>query len=747
MRKLTAIYTRLSRDDELQGESNSILNQKSMLETYATQNNLDNIEHYSDDGYSGTNWDRPDFLRLQEDIENDKIDLILVKDMSRVGRDHLRVGLFLEDLQEKDIRLIAVAEGIDTAKGTDDFMPLRNIFAEWHARDTSRKINAVFQARMDEGKRCSGTVPYGYKANNGDINDLVIDEEAAQVIRRMYQMILQGHMVSSIVKIFEKEKILTPGAYLNTKNFSKKVWRHKYGMYAWSAATIFRILKNPINKGTLALGKTKKVRKGRKLKIEKIPKEEWRIFEDRVPAIVDKETWNNVQELLFQRRRVKKNETKPRPLSGFLYCGKCGSKMTVQTVRSPNQNGTNRVYYQCSKYRIDGRAVCESNYTNYKDIEYVVLYKIRLLNKYMRHNNNKLIDELKKCTEQNQQALADIVRNKVNTAKKRYAELEELIISLYPNLTKGLLSEDMYRKLLENYTTEQESLANETERLQQEQIHLEKENTNIDNFISLVEKEWDLSELTTELVVSFINKVVIYQKSDKSANKRDIEIYFKFIGKLDIDPDFVLASNIDGLGEAERLRQRKIREVIEKRQLETYERKKADSRELYVKCKTGTLNEEEQVKWESIQQARKKQYLKRKERERVDTLPEYPKKVSLRKVTRLIRKGIPVSDEDRERYEEYKARNREYAREYQRKKRAAKRAVETILEEKPTQKSSLEKYRAGLPLTDEEQALVEKYRRRRLRYGREYYQKAKQDPDKYKQYYGRDIPKPQSAAM
>ena len=210
MIKITALYTRLSRDDELQGESNSILNQKSMLETYATQNNLSNIKHYSDDGFSGTDWDRPNFLKLQEDIERDKISTVLVKDMSRVGRDHLRVGLFIEKLQEKDIRFAAAAEGIDTAKGTDDFMPFRNIFAEWHARDTSKKINAVFQAKMAEGKRCSGSVPYGYKAENGDINNLTIDEEAAQVIRCMYQMVLQGHMVSTIKKSLKMRKYSHP---------------------------------------------------------------------------------------------------------------------------------------------------------------------------------------------------------------------------------------------------------------------------------------------------------------------------------------------------------------------------------------------------------------------------------------------------------------------------------------------------------------------------------------------------------
>ena len=358
-------------------------------------------------------------------------------------------------------------------------------------------------------------------------------------------------------------------------------------MYAWNNTSIMRTLKDPINKGTLVLGKTKWVHKGRKRKLIQIPQEKWRIFEDGIPAVVDKETWDNVQEILSQRRRPRKNKTKLVPLSGLLYCGKCKSKMNVQTTRHQRQDGTvsESVNYQCSKYRVRGKAVCDSNTISNKDVEYVVLYKIRLLNEYARHKNNKLVDELMRCTAQNQRALANTVRNKINAAKKRYTELEELIISLYPNLAKGLLPENVYLKLLESYTMEQEGLTKETERLQQEQIRLEQENANIESFISLVKKEQDLSELTTELAVSFIDKIIIHKKGEKKGekkgdkkgdkkgekkgdkkgekkgekhgNERNIEIHFKFIGKLDIDPDFALASNIDGLGESERLRQKK----------------------------------------------------------------------------------------------------------------------------------------------------------------------------------------------
>lgn len=748
MKKYTAIYTRLSNDDERQGESNSIQNQKSMLETYAHAHNLGNIKHYSDDGVSGTRWgeDRPSFFQLVEDVEKNEIDVVLVKDMSRVGRDLIRVSLFLEELAEKDIRLVAVAEGIDTANGTDDFtLPIKNMFNEFHSKDTSRKIKAVFQAKMNEGKRVSGAIPYGYRTNNGDINDLVIDEEASIVIRRAYNLVIQGYTAGEIVRIFEQEQVLTPSAYLAEKKLSTRSPMNKDGRYAWNSTTLLRTLRDPLNKGTLVLGKTRWEKKGAKRKLVKLPQSQWRQFEDRVPAIVDKDTWDKVQELLSKRRRVKKHEQKPRPLSTYLFCGACGSAMSMHTSRYKLKDGrgAESVSYQCSEYRIRGRQGCSTNTISDSDIEYIVLYKIRLLCGYLQRADNQILNELIKFAEQNKKTLVTATSSKVHTAKKKHAELDSLIASLYPNFAKGLVPEPVYKKLLEDYTTEQFQQTQMIAQLEQEVLALENKSLDLERFSALIDQELNLSELTTELVVSFLDKVVIHQRPERHSKIRNIDIHFKYLGDMPIDPAFELIAIFDGLSETKRQQLEMERQEARQRKQTAYINKLEYQRELNKKNKQGLqMTAKEQKDWEKLRETRNVQYEKKvqKRAERLAKEPEI-KKETIDAIREAIKRGLPVSDDDRQRYADYKKRKATYARERNQRIRAEKEEQKSLEPPKLMLKDVKMKYKQGFKLTSEEQVMWERYREKRRGYNKQSYQKALQDPDKYKQYYGRDIPK------
>jgi DNA invertase Pin-like site-specific DNA recombinase len=323
-KKLTICYERLSRDDERAGESGSIANQRDILQAYAEQNGLLPTKHISDDGQSGTQWARPGWQELMSEVEAGNVGTILLKTLARMGRDHLRVGLLLEQFRDMGIRLIAVSENIDTDKGEDDFTPIRTLFAEWYARDCSRKIRQVFKNRMTNGKRCSGAIPYGYLPKDGDTQDLIIDEEAGPNVRRIFQMIIDGKGVNDIARTLMGDKNPIPSEHW--KRIGQPYRAVKYAdPYGWTPTTVNYIIGKPEYKGTLVLGKTQNSSyKGKKA--VKTSAEEQYVFENALPAIVDAETWENAQRLKKTVRCVPKSESAQDPLTGLLYCHECGAK-------------------------------------------------------------------------------------------------------------------------------------------------------------------------------------------------------------------------------------------------------------------------------------------------------------------------------------------------------------------------------------------------------------------------------------
>ena len=383
--KITALYERLSRDDELQGESNSILNQKKYLEDYARKNGFNNIQHFTDDGYSGTNFNRPGFQSMIAEIEAGHIATVIVKDMSRFGRNYLEVGFYTEiQFPSKSVRFIAINNNVDSANPTDnDFTPFLNIMNEWHAKDTSNKIRAVFKSRMQDGKRCSGSIPYGYKRVPGDKQTLHVDEEAASVVRRIFDMAASGASLAQIGQTLSDEKVLIPSAY-EERYHPESARHHSYhDPYRWNTTTLTYILDRQEYLGYTVLCKS--IRENFKLKKRRAATPEERIiFKNTHEAIIDQETWDKAQRLRKRNPKKLPSGTYSHRLAGMVFCADCGSRMSFSSPESKHRD-SDVVYdsdssWQCSKYR-NMYVSCTSHFIKTSTIEAAILNAIKAMTK------------------------------------------------------------------------------------------------------------------------------------------------------------------------------------------------------------------------------------------------------------------------------------------------------------------------------------------------------------------------------
>ena len=529
--KLTILYERLSHEDGRENESLSIENQKSYLEEYATRNSFTNLVHLTDDGWSGTRWDRPGFLRMMDEVERGNVQTILIKDMSRLGRDHLRVGLFLEQLREMGVRLIAVAEAIDTDKGEDDFMPFRNIIAEWHARDTSRKIRAIFGARTAAGKHVTGAVPYGYLHDPQDRQKWIVDEDAAPIVQRIFRSIINGKSLTRIAEELTAEKVLTPNAHW--KNIGAVVSRgaHNADPTKWSIPTVIQILKKEEYMGWKILNKTGT--ESYKSKKRQATPENKLIFKDAHPAIIDEETWNIVQRLRETRRRPERIGGEPNPLTGVLYCADCGAKMYHKQGNTGRPNQPHHEYV-CSSYRHYSRS-CTCHYIRVSVVENLILETIRRVSKYARDNEADFMKRVRKESELQQEAAVKESRKKLTKSKRRREEVSSLIKKLYESYAADKIPEKHFSELLTGYDTEQETLDREIEKLQAEIDRYNTDSVRADRFIELVKRHTEFTEFSAALLNEFVEKVIIHE-ADKSSGQRiqQVDIYLNFIGKFEL---------------------------------------------------------------------------------------------------------------------------------------------------------------------------------------------------------------------
>ena len=526
--KITPLYERLSRDDELQGESNSISNQKQMLEDFARRNGLPNPTHFTDDGISGTRFDRPGFLAMMEEVEAGRVEAIVIKDMSRLGRDYLKVGQVMEVLRQRGVRLIAINDGVDSLKGDDDFTPFRNIMNEFYARDTSRKIRSVFKAKGMSGKHLTGTVIYGYLWDEKREHWLV-DEEAAEVVRRIFSLTLEGYGPYQIACKLSADRIEIPVVHL--ARFNEGVNRSKpvKDPYGWGSSTIVNILKKREYLGHTINFKTRKHFKDKKSHY--VSEDEWTIFENTHEAIIDQQTFDLVQKIRSNVRRYPNGWGEAAPLTGLLYCADCGGKMYVHRTN----NGKRISQYTCSNYtKVPCGTLCPTQHRiNESAVLTLVSDTLRAIAEYSRNDRTEFIHTVQETQVAQQSADISKKRRRLAAAQKRAGELEKLICKIYEDNALGKLPDARYRALDAQYAKEQDALEIEIAELEKAVTGYEQSQKSAEKFIALIDKYENFDTLTNTMLNEFVEKILVHERSRKGSQDttQEIEIYFNFLGR------------------------------------------------------------------------------------------------------------------------------------------------------------------------------------------------------------------------
>ena len=526
--KITPLYERLSRDDELQGESNSISHQKQMLEEFARRNNLPNPRHFTDDGVSGTRFDRPGFLAMMEEVEAGRVEAIVIKDMSRLGRDYLKVGQVMEILRQRGVRLIAINDGVDSLKGDDDFTPFRNIMNEFYARDTSRKIRSVFKSKGMSGKHLTGTVIYGYLWDEKREHWLV-DEEAAEVVRRIFSLTMEGYGPYRISKLLSEAKVEIPAVHL--ARFDEGVNRTKpvKDPYGWGSSTIVSILKKREYLGHTVNFKTRKHFKDKKSHY--VDESEWTIFENTHEAIIDQETFDNVQRVRGNARRYPDGFGEAYPLTGLMYCADCGGKMYVHRT----YNGKRVPQYTCGQYgKYPIGSLCPTQHRiKAEAVLTLIADMLRTIAEYSRNDRAEFIRTVQETQAAQQTADISKKRKRLAAAQKRAGELERLICKIYEDNALGKLPDARYEALDAQYAKEQDALNAEITELEKAVTGYEQSRKSAEKFIALIDKYENFDTLTNIMLNEFVEKILVHERARKGSQDttQEVEIYFNFVGR------------------------------------------------------------------------------------------------------------------------------------------------------------------------------------------------------------------------
>ena len=532
--KITALYERLSRDDEQAGESNSIQNQKKYLEEYARQKGLRNIRHFYDDGYSGTNFNRPGFAALLEEIEAGRVETLVVKDLSRFGRNYLQVGYYTEILfPKKGVRFIAINNNVDSAAPQDnDFTPFLNIMNEWYAKDTSNKIKAIFKSRMKDGMRCSGSIPYGYKRKPDDKQTLIVDEPAAEIVRKIFRLACQGNSTTAIADILTAEQVLIPAAYAALHN--PKNCRHKSvtDPYRWNATTVGYILDRQEYLGHTVLGKSICENFKTKQRRAATP-DELMIFPDTHEAIIDQDTWDIARKIRMKKKPRVANGTYSHRLSGLVYCADCGARMGFISpdARHGDKHYDSDSAFQCGNYR-STEAECVSHYVKTSVLEAAVLQAIQTVSKYVLENEAEFIDQLRAVWNEHQTRATNSGQQELAEARKRMSDLDGKIQKLYESALNGLLPERQAQRMIQQYDEEQILLEKRIEELESLVQQDEIKEVDTSRFIALVKKYRDCEELTDTMLYAFIDRIEVHEATGGRTvyRQQKIDIHFNFIG-------------------------------------------------------------------------------------------------------------------------------------------------------------------------------------------------------------------------
>ena len=524
---VTALYCRLSKDDELVGDSNSIVHQKEMLAKYAKEHGFTNTEFYVDDGYSGTNFNRPDFQRMMSDVEEGKIRTVIVKDMSRFGRDYIMVGYYTEIyFGNCNVRFIAVNDGVDSNVQTEnDLTPFKNVFNEGYAKDTSKKIRAVFKAKGNSGKHLSTNPPFGYIKDPNDKEKWIIDEEAAETVKRIFQMFVDGMRMPEIARKLTEEKVETPQLY--NLHRGRKIHRLSEFPEIWSVASVKGILDQIAYAGhTVNFQTTKKSFKNKKQ--VRLPKDQWVICENTQEPIIDGKTFETVQ----QMRKTKRAYTKfnePNMFSGLLYCADCGNRLTIQRV-AKHRNMDN---FTCATYRKKKKGLCSSHRILVSDLERVVQCDLHKVCEYVILHEKEFVDEYLSGSKKETEKFQTRAKAELKRLRDRQDEIGRIIRKLYEDNVNGRITDERFDFLVKSYEDEGQELKRQMQDLKRSLTDSEQDEEKLSKFLNMVKTYSEIRELTPEILNSFVEKIIISETEWYAKRKmQEVKIIYKFIGAI-----------------------------------------------------------------------------------------------------------------------------------------------------------------------------------------------------------------------
>ena len=534
--KITALYCRLSQEDENKGDSNSIQNQRAILEKYAKDNGFENIQVFIDDGYSGVSFNRPDFQRLLEMMEQGKVTTLITKDLSRLGRNYIEVGNYTEMLFPRwNVRYIAVNDNYDSLYSEgNEFAPFKNLFNEWFARDTSKKIRAVVKAKAERGERVSTQIPYGYKKDPDVKGHLLIDVETAPIVRRIFELCAQGMGPTNNGNVLSKDMVFKPTFYRYHRQGVYGTITDTDKPYGWTSETVSDILRNEVYLGHTINCRTRVISYKDKRQVD-VPKSEQYRFENTHEAIIDQETWDAVQKVREGKRR-RNNMGAIDKYSGLLYCADCGSKLYFVRGKSIKPSDYNFI---CSRYRKHiGEQLCTAHRIREVALDEIILEEIRRITYYARTKTREFVEFInKKSSSENRKELT-AKTNELAKLEKRNAELNTLFKRLYEDNVLGKITNEQFRMLSDGYNAEQRTIADQIPILQKQIEDLKASSTNVERFVTISNKYTDLQDLTPEILRTFIDKIVIHERTEKWAKtaEQQIDIYFRYVGCIVTNP-------------------------------------------------------------------------------------------------------------------------------------------------------------------------------------------------------------------
>lgn len=526
---VTALYARLSKDDDLVGDSNSIVHQKEILAKYAKEHGFTNIEFYVDDGFSGTNFNRPDFQRMMADAEEGKISTVIVKDMSRFGRDYIMVGYYTEIyFLNLDIRFIAINDNVDSSIQTEnDLTPFKNVFNEWYAKDTSKKIRAVFKAKGNSGKHLTNNPPFGYKKDPNDKEKWIIDEEAAVTVKRIFEMFANGVRMPEIARKLTQEKVETPTLYNMMHGI--KIRKASEFPEIWSAATIKGILDQIAYAGhTVNFQTTKKSYKNKKQ--VRLPKENWVIYRNTQDPIIDEKTFETVQ----QMRNVKRAYTKfnePNMFSGLLFCADCGNRLTIQRIAKHRDMDN----FTCATYRKKKKGLCSSHRILVSDLETIVKEDLQKVCEYVFLHEKEFTDEYLSGSKKETDKFQAKTKAELKRLSERQEEIGKIIRKLYEDNVNGRITDERFDFLAKSYEDEGNDLKTKIQELKNALVSSVQDEEKLSRFLKVVKSYTEIEELTPEILNSFIEKIYIGESEKYDGRKmQEVEIIYKFVGAINL---------------------------------------------------------------------------------------------------------------------------------------------------------------------------------------------------------------------